>query len=1007
MSFFHRFRRLLLAAIAVVSLAAIAVVANAAFTHKVQNDANAARAASVFKPLATSAPTITGTTREKQTLTGSDGTWARQPDTFQRQWLRCDSQGDACDPIANATSTTYTAAAADVGNRLRLKITASNAGGSVTATSTPTSTIDAAPQVSAPVNTALPTLDGAAVVDATLTASTGTWTGEPTYSFQWQRCSSTGTGCVTLNGETGRSYRLDAADVNYTFRAVVTAQNEGGTRTAGSALTTAVGRRSYTYVACANPDTGKGVGPANGSAPAGFGRDTYGDGVTAHSVTWRCGAGETAPEMSQSQSMHTYTPHSGIRYRYYAPSNVTMVGGSVWRWLSFSGPLGSSFTTQPSSGLGFGVPNFAACWHNFGCSSMGSTSSRFGDSNRVAISTDAPAGFSFTMHCHTNGYLCQASGQNAIYGARIALRDNTTPTLVAAASGSLLTETEFTGSASVALDARDTGSGLYRVRVLLDNEDIDAKIVSSNNGACADVKTTNTDKYEFATHTPCATSYTGSVTFNTRTWPSGTHRMHVLLEDAGRNTITLAKRTVIVPADAPESTGAPTVSGTEIEGEQLSGTAGTWANAQSTSLQWLRCDSAGANCTSIDGATSASYTLAGADIGKRLRLRSIAKNATGTSTADSAATGAVVGLRQTVTYTRDQQGVVRLRGEIVASTTYSNSTKLGTLPDGFRPAGTLMGYVPIKANGGSTAGIARVDIESNGTMTYLTTISGSDSGAAGGKINLDDFQFLAASASVTAPSSFGAPWGNYGGSYEGAGSAKDANGIVRLRGLVRNSAGVSFASNGRLFTLPAGSAPAIDMQFIVPCHDGSYRVCRIEVRTDGSINVTGALPWHTGASGSWISLAGVAFPAASNTLSWTPLDLPSGWTTATGESTASLASDGDGITYLRGTITRTGGAFSPPTTLASVPSAARPAVTTQRLVAAYDPNLNIARAQVEVNGDIARPELLTPASYVGSFTGANGSAMHLTGWSFPSADSALTFKPLPLTSPWAPAIRGE
>lgn len=542
--------------VAIAALAAAVVAATpatAAFTHTADNDSNAARAADVFKPRVASTPTITGTAREKQTLTGTGGTWERQPERLRRQWLRCDAQGEACDPIANATVSAYVVAAADVGTRLRLKLTATNAGGTATATSAPTATIDPAPQVSAPVTTALPTIGGTAVVDATLTATTGTWTGDPEYAFQWHRCSSTGASCVALNGETGRSYRLDGADVTSTFRAVITAQNDGGTRTAATAVTSAIGRRSYTYVACADPDTGRGVGPGNGSAPPGFGRQTYGDGVTVHSATWRCGVGETAPEMSQSQSMYTSTTHSGIRYRYDVPANVTMVGGDVWRWLAFSGPLGSTLTATPASGQGFGVPHFATCWHNFSCTTLGSTYRRFGQSNRVAIATDAPAGFAFTMHCHTNGYRCQGSGQNAIYGARIALRDDTTPTLASAASGTLVTETAFTGSASVSLDARDTGAGLYRVRVLMDDEDVDAKIVSANNGACADVNSSNTDKYEFATHTPCASSYTGTLNFNTRTWPSGTHRMQVLLEDAGRNTVTLSKRTVTVPVAPPES----------------------------------------------------------------------------------------------------------------------------------------------------------------------------------------------------------------------------------------------------------------------------------------------------------------------------------------------------------------------------------------------------------------------------------------------------------------------
>ena len=81
-------------------------------------------------------PAITGTAQNGQTLTGSLGTWqGPAPITLARQWLRNTT------PIAGATNATYVVQPADVGNVIRLRVTASNYAGSVVATSNPTATV--------------------------------------------------------------------------------------------------------------------------------------------------------------------------------------------------------------------------------------------------------------------------------------------------------------------------------------------------------------------------------------------------------------------------------------------------------------------------------------------------------------------------------------------------------------------------------------------------------------------------------------------------------------------------------------------------------------------------------------------------------------------------------------------------------------------------------------------------------------------------------------------------
>ncbi|MEA2254708.1 MAG: hypothetical protein QOG35_753 [Solirubrobacteraceae bacterium] len=91
-------------------------------------------------------PKITGTAQQGQKLTTTNGTWkGTAPITFARQWQRCDAGGATCGPIAGATATTYTAAAADVGGTLRVTVTATGGAGSTTAMSAATAVVSAIP----------------------------------------------------------------------------------------------------------------------------------------------------------------------------------------------------------------------------------------------------------------------------------------------------------------------------------------------------------------------------------------------------------------------------------------------------------------------------------------------------------------------------------------------------------------------------------------------------------------------------------------------------------------------------------------------------------------------------------------------------------------------------------------------------------------------------------------------------------------------------------------------
>jgi serine protease AprX len=86
-------------------------------------------------------PTISGIAKVGQTLRAQSGVWAgTRPLTFRYQWSRCGSK--SCQPVGGATQTTYTLRRIDVGERLRVRLGASNArllgGGQASRTSQPT-----------------------------------------------------------------------------------------------------------------------------------------------------------------------------------------------------------------------------------------------------------------------------------------------------------------------------------------------------------------------------------------------------------------------------------------------------------------------------------------------------------------------------------------------------------------------------------------------------------------------------------------------------------------------------------------------------------------------------------------------------------------------------------------------------------------------------------------------------------------------------------------------------
>ena len=120
--------RALIASLATLILAATVAVFSTAGTSA------PTAAQQQYGPTNTAPPTITGEPRQGATLTTSNGSWTSTTNiTYAYGWQRCEANGTGCVDIAGATTNTYVVQAADVGKRLRSRVTATNTSGSSSA----------------------------------------------------------------------------------------------------------------------------------------------------------------------------------------------------------------------------------------------------------------------------------------------------------------------------------------------------------------------------------------------------------------------------------------------------------------------------------------------------------------------------------------------------------------------------------------------------------------------------------------------------------------------------------------------------------------------------------------------------------------------------------------------------------------------------------------------------------------------------------------------------------
>jgi concanavalin A-like lectin/glucanase superfamily protein len=182
-------------------------------------------------PEATETPEVTGRAWEKRALAASPGSWTGTLGAYSYQWRRCDKTGGSCEDVPDATDPEYTVHAKDIGGTIRVAVTASNDGGSTTATSGPTAVVTRAPAL--PTFTSAPSISGRAQEGLSLTLRPGKWrSAEPVeWDYQWQRCDTKGARCADVDQAVMATYGVTSADLGSTLRVAVTASNVAGSTT--------------------------------------------------------------------------------------------------------------------------------------------------------------------------------------------------------------------------------------------------------------------------------------------------------------------------------------------------------------------------------------------------------------------------------------------------------------------------------------------------------------------------------------------------------------------------------------------------------------------------------------------------------------------------------------------------------------------------------------------------------------------------------------------------------
>ncbi|HZO06717.1 MAG TPA: hypothetical protein VFB52_10035, partial [Solirubrobacterales bacterium] len=584
-------------------------------------------------PVLVSPPSIGGDPALGEELTASVGVWSGAV-SYRYQWMRCDPDGQECDPIVpTANEAGYETVSDDVGSTIGVVVTALAADGSrAHASALSAQTVRA---VGAPANSEAPALSGLAEEGESLTASSGSWsgTGPIEYEYRWQRCGPDS--CVDIAGATGNTYVLGADDVLQTVRAVVSAENGAGTTATVTAKSAPVDSKAPVLETAPmlSGEARKGktlsatTGAWSGEAPISFDYrwqrcDPAGAACSAISGAEASSYELTGADVGAAvRVLVTATNLSGEGEASSEPTvPVAAAGGpSPKAAPTISGTARTGAELSAGDGEWEGAETFAYQWlrcepgtGRAECAVIpGAEADEYGpgyddvgSSLRVLVTATGPAG--------TAG---------AVSAGTAAVAQSVSPEVEAAALRKLAPASisgEAVEGESLSADPGEWSSP-WAITYSYQWRRCDAA-----GAGCVNIEEANS---------PVLTLTGGDV--------GSTVRVAVTATVGPHSQTSIAKPTAVVAQAKPANLAPPSIFGEAREGSSLFAEVGEWSGSELFTYQWRRCDAEGGECADIEGAEAETYLPTFDDLGATLRVVVTGTNGAGSTPASSAATAVV------------------------------------------------------------------------------------------------------------------------------------------------------------------------------------------------------------------------------------------------------------------------------------------------------------------------------------------------------------------------------
>ncbi|HTA35013.1 MAG TPA: hypothetical protein VK721_16440 [Solirubrobacteraceae bacterium] len=578
-------------------------------------------------PSNTLPPSISGTLRDGQLLSVTTGSWSgSEPISHSYQWQLCSPLGEECEEIRGATGATFGLSAGDIGRTLDALVTATNAGGSTVATTPVTGLIEGL----LPVNSVLPSITGLLKEGGLLNVGTGSWSGsEPiSYSYQWQLCNQMGEACSNMSEATGSSLKLTALDIGKTLDVVVKATNVAGSTSVTTSLTSLIEGLlpvnnvlpSITGLLKEGGLLSVGTGSWSGSEPV------------SYSYQWQlCNAsGEACGNISEATGSSLKLTSLDIGKTLDVVVKATSIAGSTSVTTSLTGLIEGLLPVNTV------LPSITGLLKEGGLLSVGTGS----------WSGTEPIAYSYQWQlCNPLGEACSDISEATGSSLKPSSSD------IGKTLDAVVTATNPVGSTSVTSSLTGLIEGLLPVN----------NVLPSIAGTLLEGKSLTAASGSWSGTAPISYSYqwqlcplgeacrniseaTASVLSLLAPYVGDSVDVVVKASNVAGSTTATSPVSSPISGIAPLNTALPVISGLLEVGKALSVSNGSWSGTTPMSFkyQWQLCLLG--TCTNIGGATGATLTLLGIDIGDTLDAIVTATNVSGSSSATSKPTEKLLGI---------------------------------------------------------------------------------------------------------------------------------------------------------------------------------------------------------------------------------------------------------------------------------------------------------------------------------------------------------------------------